>query len=164
MNTRVNEVGQELSAFDAPELSDGDVAEHYANMVRNAIDRSKLGEVVEAKAAVGQMHFLCRVKEDKKKDWINRFEYNVLLLMKGTGNDVFVGNERFLNKNDELRFGYVISVGSKDVKDAAQKLCEAIDRAVPRMEVLEAPLLGPGTPVGAGPKGGKKGAAPIRTK
>jgi hypothetical protein len=60
-----------------------------------------------------------------------------------------------------LRYGWVMTFASKDLKETARLVCEAIDSVVPRYEVMESPLLGPGTPQGQGP-GGRKGAAPIR--
>jgi hypothetical protein len=287
---RTNEVGQDLSAFSAPELSEADMAEHYAQMIASAVEKTGIAEPAEVKAAVGQMHLLCRVKQENEAAWVHKVGLNVLTGLHGFS-EVFFGKEYFLRgqspeadepeteavslneeqvteighaisgavsktglaeivevktslagqvhlltrvkadnerrlvhelgysvlrsvygrcdsffgkeyfiKGDKLRYGWVfsfaaknlpavaerivaasaavgdvkpgplklkygwvLSFGSKDVRRTAQYVGEALDKAIPRYEVLEAPLIGPGTPVGS-PTGktGKKGAMPIR--
>lgn len=284
--TRLNEVGQDIAAFSAPDLSEADMAEHYTQMIAAAVERAGT-EVAEAKSAVGQMHLLCRVKKHDEKVWVHRIGLGILLelhefcevffgkeyFLKGEGVehsplppetlseaqvkalgqktasaiaatgvgeivevktdetgqihllcrlkeederrfvhdighsvlsvthgrcDSFLGKEYFLKGGKlrygwvlsfastslatiteaichavqtgaksntlKMRYGWVLSCGSRDVKEAAQRIGLALDKAIPRMEVLEAPLMGPSTPKGqvGGPVGKSKGATPIR--
>lgn len=145
---------------DAPdsELSNEVVTDHYAGMLAAAINKTGLGEVVETQTAFGQIHLLCRVAKEKQADWVHKIGYNMLLAKKEGGFELFFGNEYFL-RNGALRYAWMISCGSKDVQDMVSRLCLSIDAVIPRREVLEAPLLGPGTPQSGN---GKKGAALVR--
>ena len=158
--TRTNEVGQDITDFEAPELSEAEVAEHYTQLMAAAIERTGIAEIVEAKSAVGQMHWMCRVKQENERAWVHTVGFEVLHSLRNRV-EVFFGKEYVL-KGDKMKYGWVLSVGAKNIQEAAQLLSEALDKASPRVEVIEAPLIGQGPPVGGGAKGGRKGAAPVR--
>lgn len=155
-----NESDQDISEFDAPDLSAQDFAEHTANATANAFAATKMFEVVEVKAAVGQVHLLGRVKKDFDKAFVEKVIDPVLRALDRT--DGCEGHlcKQFLLKDGVTKFAWTISFAANDLRSAAHAVCDAIAPAIPKIEVMESPLMGPGTPVGS--KGGRKGAAPVR--
>ena len=155
-----NESDQDISEFDAPDISAQEFAEHTANQTANAFAATKMFEIVEVKAGVGQVHLLGRVRKDFDKPFVENVIDPVLRAIDRT--DGCEGHlcKQFLLKDDRTKFAWTISFAANDLRGAAHAICEAIAPAIPKHEVMEAPLMGPGTPVGS--KGGRKGAAPVR--
>lgn len=158
----VNDVGQDIHDFDAPELSPEHLTEHYAGIIASALTKTGLVEVREIQAnLVNQVHILARVQEKHARQVAQVLIRSILFKTLKTDIDSFCGKQ-FLVKDNDVVYAWVFSFGGKDVQYMARVVCEAIEEAVPqkRLEVLEAPLMGPGTPRSAGP--GSRGAAPIR--
>ena len=155
-----NESDQDISEFEAPELSAQEFAEHTANLTANAFAATQIFEVVEVKAAVGQIHLLGRVKKDFDKVFVEKVITPVLHAIDKT--DGCEGHlcKQFLLKGGKTKFAWTISFAANDLRSAAHAVCNAISDAIPRREVMESPLVGPSTPVGS--KLGRKGAAPVR--
>jgi len=155
-----NESNQEIGEFDAPEISAQEFAEHTANQTAGAFAATKMFEVVEVKAGVGQIHLLGRVKKDYDKMFVEKVIDPVLRAIYKT--DGCEGHlcKQFLLKDGVTKFAWTISFAANDLRAAAHAICEAITPAIPRHEVMESPLRGPSTPVGS--KGGRKGAAPVQ--
>jgi len=156
------DLGQRVEEFKAPELGDDDFADHTAKMTANAIEATKLIEIVEVKAGVGQVHLLGRVKTDNERVFMDKVVSPVLDAFFDCGADGFVGKQFFKRKKGQpTKYGWVVSFASNSIREAANTICQAVEDSVPRLEVMEAPLSGPSTPQSGGQKSGRKGAAPI---
>jgi len=156
------DLGQNVDEFKPPELGDDDFADHTAKMTANAIEATKLIEIVEVKAGVGQVHLLGRVKIDNERAFMEKVVSPVLDAFFDCGADGFVGKQYFKRKRGQLpRYGWVISFASNSIREAANTICTALEDAIPHLEVMEAPLSGPSTPQSGGQRSGRKGAAPI---
>lgn len=153
---------QDISEFAAPEISAQEFAEHTANQTAQAFQATRLFEVVEVKAGVGQVHLLGRVKQDHDKVFVDSVITPVLQAIEET--DGCEGHlcKQFLRKNGATKFAWTISFASNDLRAAAHAVVNAITPIIPKYEVMESPLKGPGTPAGAQGKAGRKGAAPVR--
>ncbi len=72
----------------------------------------------------------------------------------------------FQDDDPDLKYAWITSFGAQDLGPVVRAVSEALDGHGPRLIVTEAPLLGPGTPVGStlNRSGGKgtRGASPIR--
>jgi hypothetical protein len=147
------------SAFDAPNLSPQDYAEHTAQVIARILESTGLIEIVEVHASVGQVHLLGRVKAENEKRYVDTVVKNSLLAMRKVC-DGFIGKQ-YLLREDRMVFGWVFSFGSEDLKRAAQAVADALDTLVPRREVMEAPLIGPPSPQSGGQTSGRRGASTI---
>jgi hypothetical protein len=151
------------SSYDAPDLTSEDYAEHTANQTANALQATRMFEVVEVKAGIGQVHLLGRVKQENEKAFLNKVVTPVLRALEES-NGGCAGHicKQFIRKNGKTKYAWTVSFASADLRSASHLICEALSGAVVGREVLEAPLVGPPTPLGGGPLGGRKGATPVR--
>lgn len=162
------EAGQPLDAFAPPDISPEEFAEHTANMFANALAGTRMFGIVEVKAGIGQIHVMGRVKKDRERKFAKDVVYPVLRAMKKDEEcNGFVGKQFVLRSEtgdpeDDMKYAWVFSFASNDLKKSASELCRAFDDVVPRMEVTEGPLMGSGSPQSGGIKSGKRGASPIR--
>jgi hypothetical protein len=145
--------------YPAPELSDEDYTEHTAGQTANALQSTKLFEVVEVKTGIGQIHLLGRVKQDNERAFLDKVVVPILKVLEKYDGHIC---KQFLLKNGDLKYAWSVSFAAEDIRAVAHEVCNAIAAAVPKLQVMEAPLVGPSTPQGAGPRGGRKGASPIR--
>lgn len=153
-----NDVGQDVNEFDALEVSPGEDAEHVAGIIANALEKSGWVEIVDVKSAVGQVHLLGRVKPENERNVVHRLMENVLAKSDGKC-ETFFGKSYFRDSG-KMKYGWAFSFASNNLREAAHAVTDAIAEVVPRIEVMEAPLLGPSTPSGS--VGGSKGAAVVR--
>jgi len=160
LGSDTNEAGQDISQFDAPELSELDYTEHLANMVANALQATNLFEIVELKAGVIQFHIMGRVRKDNEKNVILKIVKPILGAVSDSV-DIFMGKQYIL-KNGNVVYAWVLSVSSQEIKKAAYTICEVLSDSIPKFEVMESPLLGAPTPQTNGYQSGKRGAAPVR--
>lgn len=155
--------GQDLSTFDPPELSKEQYTEHAAGVIANALEATKLVVVREVKAnLVNQVHLLCRVKESDAREVANKLVCLLLKRCEGSEKiEAFMGKQ-FLLVNGKMAYAWVFSFACEDLKYLMQVVCDTIEEALPRkrVEVLESPLMGSGTPQSSGP--GSRGASPLK--
>jgi hypothetical protein len=59
-------------------------------------------------------------------------------------------------------YGWLFCFMGPDPLQMSRLVCGAIEEVFPPLEVMESPLMGPGTPQSGGSTSGKKGAAPVR--
>lgn len=161
----ITEAGQDVDAFKAPDLSAEEYAAHTARLVASALEATQMFTVVEVQSGVGQVHVLGRVKREKEREFSEQVVFPILLTMKKDSDcQGFVGRQYLLKDGDTLdhmRYAWVVSFASNDLRAAAYKICESFRPAVPRIEVTEGPLLGPSTPQSGGQRSGRKGASPV---
>lgn len=159
------DAGQSVDQFAAPPIGDSDLADHTAKMVANALEATRLIEIVEIHARPGQVHLLGRVKKDDERPFMDKVVWPALEVMWDEDIDGHVGKQFFLRNNKAQRkYGWVFSIANKDIRKAAQAICQSFASATKRFEVTEAPLQGPGTPVGSvnlGRGSGRRGASKI---
>lgn len=152
----------ENDEFKAPDLSAEEYAEHTANQTANAFQATKLFEVVEVQAGVGRVHLLGRVKMDDEKVFLDTVITPVLKAIEASHDCEGHICKQFILKNGKTKYAWTISFAANNLRLAAHAICESLSAAIPRLEVMEAPLVGPQVPVGGGPGGGRKGATPLR--
>jgi len=161
----MNESGQDVGAFDAPDLSTQDYADHTAKMTANALEATGLIEIVEVRAGPGQVHLLGRVKKDNERAYVEHVVDPSLEAMEDEEVDGHICKQ-FFRRNGRKKYGWTFSFAAEDLRAAANTICNSFASQAPRFEVTESPLQGPGTPqgsVGAGGQGaGRKGAAAVR--
>jgi len=157
-----NEAEQDVDEFRAPELTPDEYAEHTANLTANAFQGTRLFEVVEVKAGVGQIHLLGRVKQDDERTFLDKVITPVLKAIDASHQCEGHICKQFILKNGKTKYAWTISFAANDLKAAAHAICGAVSSAMPHLEVMESPLTGPATPAGGGPGGGRKGATPVR--
>ena len=157
-----NDSAQDVNSFKAPDLTPEEYAEHTANLTANAFQATKLFEVVEVKAGVGQVHLLGRVMQENERTFLEKVITPVLKAIEASHECEGHICKQFLLKNGQVKYAWTISFAANNLKTAAHAICEAISVALPRYEVMESPLVGPPTPQGGGAGGGRKGAAPVR--
>ncbi len=148
--------------FKAPELTPEEYAEHTANQTANAFQATKLFEVVEVKAGVGQVHLLGRVLQENERVFLDKVITPVLKAIEASHECEGHICKQFLFKNGKTKYAWTISFAANNLRAAAHVICEAISTAIPRFEVMESPLVGPKVPTGGGPGSGRKGASPVR--
>jgi len=151
-----------VSEYDAPDLSEEDYAEHTANQTASALQATQLFEIIEVRAGIGQAHMLGRVKQDNEKEFLLKIVDPVLKAVETSSDCDAHICKQFIRKNGKTKYAWTISFASKDIRAAAHLICESFVSAIPKREVTESPLVGPSTPSGGGPLGGRKGAAPVR--
>jgi len=158
----VNEVGQDVTAFEAPDIGPEEYAEHMANVLANALQATKIFGVVEVQAGVGQVNVMGRVRRDRERVFLDKVVAPVLVMMDKVDDvEGFIGKQ-FLVRDGAVKYAWVISYASNDLKSATFAVCQAFESAIPRMEVTESPLMGPSTPQSGGASTGRKGASPVR--
>ena len=162
--------GQDVDNFEAPDLSPEEIADHIARSTATALESTGLIEIKELTSAVGQVHFLGRVKDNRKKDWARLVKKMLVVMQKDC--DGFIGTQNIIklqkgavedstNPDDyDHKFGHIISFGSRNLKGAAERICQVVvdDNPSPRAEVTSAPMLGSGAPSSGGRSTGRKGA------
>ena len=157
--------GQDPTHFNAPDIGPEEMAEHMAKMVANAFEATGLIEIVEVQAGIAQVSLMGRIKGKKEGTWLTSVVDPVLRAM-ATSCDGHIGKSYILKppdpKTGKMKFGWVIAFASNDLRDAAMRICEALEPSTPHLEVTESPLLGPGTPQSGGQGSGRKGASPVR--
>lgn len=154
------DLGQSVHDFDPDNVSPQEYAEHLGGIVANTLENTRLVEIVEVSAAAGQVHLLGRVKQENERTLVHEVIDSILRQADDIG-ELFIGKQYFL-RDKKLVYGWVFSYGANDLKEATRMVCDAINEAVPPMEVLESPLVGPGTPAGSIGGRGAKGASPVR--
>jgi len=157
-----NESAQDVEGFKAPDLTPEEYAEHTANQTANAFQATKLFEVVEVKAGVGQIHLLGRVKQDDERVFLDTVITPVLKAIEASHECEGHICKQFILKNGKTKYAWTVSFAANNLKSAAHAICEALSSAIPRLEVMEVPLVGPQAPQGNGAGGGRKGASPVR--
>ena len=153
---------QDVGEFKAPDLTPEEYAEHTANQTANAFQATKLFEVVEVKAGVGQVHLLGRVRQEDERAFLDKVITPVLKAIEASHECEGHICKQFILKNGKTKYAWTISFAANNLRAAAHAICEAITSAVPRLEVMESPLVGPSTPVSDGAGGKRKGASPVR--
>jgi hypothetical protein len=155
--------GQDLSVFEAPEITAQEYTEHTAGVIANFLEATGLVEVREIQAnLVNQVHLLCRVKDANARTVAQKLVKAILVRAEVDGKiEAFIGKQ-FILKDGKLLYAWVFSFACEDLKRMAQVVCDAIEEAVPKrkIEVVESPLMGPGTPRSYGP--GSRGASPLK--
>lgn len=161
----VTELDQDVDGFAAPELSPEEYARHTAQMVAAALESTRMFGVIEVQAGVGQAHIMGRVKREKERMFAEMVVFPVLIAIKQDQDcNGFVGKQFLLKDGEQLgdmKYAWVFSFASNNIRDAAHKVCDAFSHAIPRLEVTEGPLLGPTTPQSGGQRSGSKGASPV---
>ena len=156
----VTDVGDPVSAFDAPDLSPEDYAEHTAQLMAKILENTGLTEIVEVHASVGQVHLLGRVKAENEKKFVDTVVKNALVAME-KGCDGFIGKQ-FMIRKGKVVYGWVFSFGSQDLRAAACAISDALEVLIPKREIMETPLVGKGAPQSGGRGSGRRGAHPVR--
>lgn len=160
-NRTTTESGQDVDDFEPPDISPEEFADHTANLVANALASTKMFGVVEVRAGIGQVHVMGRVRRERERQFVDKVVMPILRVMESSDDcNGFVGKQ-FILKDGAVKYAWVISFASNDLRRAASDICQAFEAVVPRIEVTEAPLLGPGTPQSGGRSTGKRGASPV---
>jgi len=154
------DVGDPVDAFNAPNLSPQEYADHTAQTMARVLESTSLIEIVEVHASVGQVHLLGRVKAENEKKFVETVVKNSLIAMEKTS-DGFIGKQYML-RNGRMLYGWVFSFGAEDLRGAARSIADEVEALVPRREIIEVPLVGPAAPQSGGAKSGKRGAHPVR--
>lgn len=158
----VNDLGQDVGTFEAPDLKDQDFADHTAKMTANALEATGLIEIVEVRAGVGQVHLLGRVKKNNERAYVERVVDPALEAMEKSKVDGHICKQ-FFRRNGKKKYGWTFSFAAENLSEAAGVICNSFGMLAPKFEVTEAPLTGPGTPHGSLPGGGgRKGASEVR--
>jgi hypothetical protein len=161
----VTDAGQDVHQFDAPDISPEEYAEHTASRVASALEATKMFGVVEVKAGLGQVHIMGRVRREHERRWAENVIFPMLLTMeKSEDCNGFIGKQYILKEGkalDNLKYAWVISFASNDLRKSAADICTSFAAAIPRVEVTEAPLMGPSSPQSGGARSGRKGASPV---
>lgn len=132
--------------------------DRYATEVANLLHGTNIFEIVEVKAGAGQIHLMGRVKGASQKRFLSKVVEPVLYAVEGKCKE-HVGTQYFL-RNGKTRYGWVMSFTSKDLAAVAEAIRGVLEPS--QGEIMEAPLMGPGTPQSGGQRSGRKGAAPLR--
>jgi hypothetical protein len=140
----------------------GDTEDHdkqLADLLARVLESTKLMEVVETKLSVGQIYFLCRVEQKSAKELMSTYGFPILEeANKPKTFDCFIGTQYLVDKRGEHRYAWVFGVGSDDLPDASRRICDIVSANAPKLEVTEAPLVGPPSPSGS-VKGGRRGVS-----
>jgi len=156
-----SEAGDPLSAFDAPEISPEEHAEHWSGILANALSSTKLLGIVEVRSGIGQVHIMGRVRRDKERMFLEKVVDPILRFFDRDDECHGFLGKQFLLKDNDVKYAWVISFASNDLKSTVSRACQSFESAIPRSVVTEAPLMGPGAPQSGGQKSGRKGAAPV---
>lgn len=163
-----NEVDQDVSQFDAPDLSAVEHTEHIAQRVAAALEGTGLVGIVEVKAnEVGQFQIMGRVKAEEERDVAHGVVKAILKRTQKKYNTHICKQFFLVEKKgaEVLVYAWDFAFGCKrldQILPMAHAIVAGIEDAVPPREVVASPLMGPSTPAGSVGAGGKKGASPIR--
>lgn len=149
--------------YGSPDLSPQDYAERAADIMAQAFQKTGLIDIAQTKAAVGQIHLLGRVKDEKS--FVDRVVFPVLEAV-GDECESFVGIQYFLQDgavadSRRRRYGWVISFSSPDTDKTLREVCDILGDLCQKNELLELPLVGKAAPQSGGSTSGRKGAAPV---
>ncbi len=161
-----NDAGQDVSDFEAPDIGPEEFAEHMSSLIANALSHTKMFEVVETAHGIGQVHVLGRVKRKYERKFLDEVVEPILRIMENSETcNGFIGKQ-FLLKEDVVKYAWVISYASNDLRESTYTICRSFEAAIPRREVTESPLMGPGTPTGkvgaSHDQAGVRGATPVQ--
>jgi len=159
---RLTETGDAVDAFNAPDITPEKYAEHLANLTANALTATKLVDLVlEVKAGIGQIHLLLRISKVNERKFLETVVEPILhLFERDEDGNGFIGKQ-FLLKDNEVKYAWVVSFASNDLKDTVTRVCASFDSAILKMEVTESPLIGAGAPQSGGHGSGRRGASPV---
>ena len=147
------------------ELGPRDVAERLAQKFAEALESTHLLDVVEIRAQTNHVNILARVSKGKEKQMIHGPAKAMLLATLGKRIEIFIGKTFFVKKNRKLMYAWAFTVASDDLAGAINLLCDVLEDSddAGGIDVMEAPLMGRGTPLGslAVTGSGSKGAAPV---
>lgn len=135
---------------------------NWENRVRSFIEAlagTKMLEIVETKHGLQEVHTILRVYREKERSFLAGPVKRILQLTQDKV-DVFVGRQYILSENDELRQQFVLSLSGPRLEELLLVLEDNITSQNPKIEVEEAPLMGPSTPRGS-VESGQKGARPV---
>ena len=117
--------------------------------------------IVEVRAGVGQLHVMGRVRRDMERKFLEQVIDPILRFFdRNEEANGFVGKQ-FMLKEGEVKYAWVFSMSSNDLKGTAGGFCRSFEAAIPRVEVSESPLMGAQAPQSGGQKSGRRGAAPV---
>lgn len=147
----------------SPPLSPQDYAERSADIMAQAFQKTGLIEIAETKTAVGQIHLLGRVKDEKT--FVDNVVFPVLEVV-GDECESFVGIQYFLKEGavrgaTTRRYGWVLSFSSSDMDKTLRDVCELLEGLCSKNELMELPLVGAPAPQSGGARSGRKGASPV---
>ncbi len=149
--------------YESPDLSPQDYAERSADIMAQAFQRTGLIEIAQTKAAVGQVHLLGRVKDEKS--FVDNAVFPVLEAIDDEC-EAFIGIQYFIKEgavanSRHRRYGWVISFSSPDMDRTLRDVCGVLDDLYQKNELTEMPLVGKPAPQSGGSRSGRKGAAPV---
>lgn len=149
------------------ELSPIETSAYWAGIFKDALESTKLVEIVESEHALNQIHLSGRVRSENEGKIVHGPISKMLDVVGPRGG--FFGKAYFKRK-DQLRYAWVFSLASDDLEGLIKRILEALEEFIevaPKIDIMESPLLGPSTPMGevsAGKPGpGKRGAVPLRS-
>ena len=150
---------QDIRTFEAPDLTESDLAEHYAGALARALESTNYFEVIEVFADNGEVHITGRVKRDNEKQFLQKCVKEMLRIEQTKICQMLIG-KRYLLRSDSVLYAWSVAVSSKRLKEATHALCNCLDALQPRREIVESPLMGSASPQSGGQTTGKKGAHP----
>jgi hypothetical protein len=163
LGQEVDDLEDEGAEYESPDLSPQDYAERAADIMAQAFQKTGLIEVAQTKAAVGQIHLLGRVKDEKS--FVDNAVFPVLEAVDDDC-ESFIGIQYFLKEgavsnSRRRRYGWVISFSSPDMDKTLRDVCGVLDDLYQKNELMEVPLVGKAAPQSGGSRSGRKGAAPV---
>lgn len=141
-------------------------AEQLARILADALESTGLIEIIEPKAAVNTIHLMARVQRQHERDVIHTIARNMLQSV-AAHEEIYIGKSFFL-RNGKMRYAWVFSVASDNLEDLVDVLVASIEESyddheeeatLKKVDVMEAPLLGPRTPQSSSYPGAR-GASP----
>jgi hypothetical protein len=142
------------------ELTEEHFSEHVFGVIATELERTKLLQIAEKEHRdTGKFDYLCRVKGDQ----IRVFQHRLLepLHRAAKGNfEIYTAHEFFL-KDDRWVQGWHLYFAGADSREMARIITSTIEDNFPRPEVIESPLMGPGSPQSGGRGTGRKGVAAV---
>jgi len=142
------------------------ISERLARRLTQALENTGLIEIVEPRAAVGQIHLLARIRKEGEKAFLYGPGKLILsALKKFPRTDIFIGKSFFI-RADDLRYAWVVSIGSDQLEECVELVVNALGAEFEpapkrKLDLSETPLLGPAAPQSA-TRPGARGAAPVR--
>ena len=155
----------ESQDYESPDLSPQDYAERAADIMAMAFQKTGLVEVAQTRAALGQIHLLCRVKAENEKRFVDDAVFPILEAVDDDC-ESYIGTQYFLKEGGvkgarSRRYGWTISFSSPDIDKTLREVCDVLDSLCQKNELMEAPLVGKPAPQSGGTKSGRKGASPV---
>jgi len=159
----IEDQGEDPVNYESPDLSPQDYAERAADILAQAFQKTGLVEIAQTKAAVGQIHLLGRVKDEKS--FVDRAVFPVLEAIDDEC-EAFIGIQYFIQDgavsgSRRRRYGWVISFSSSDMDKTLRDVCGVLDGLCQKNELTEIPLVGRPAPQSGGSTSGCKGASPV---